>query len=115
VLKALVSLGLSRRAAEVYVYLATKGPQKTADIASTLKLKKQQELYSALKNLQEKRIVRANLNYSAHYSALPFEKAIDLLLEVKRKDAQSIEQNREEILSEWHSIISDNSATQLDR
>jgi hypothetical protein len=80
VLKALVSLGLSRRAAEVYVFLATKGPQK-------------------------KRIVRAARDCSALYSALPFEKAIDLLLEAKRKEAQSIEQNKEEILFEWHLMM----------
>ena len=105
VLKALVSLGLSRRAAEVYVYLATKGPQKTEDIADTLKLNKQQGLHSTLKKLQEKRIVRATRDCSALYSALPFEKAIDLLLEAKRKEAQTIEQNKEEILSEWHLMM----------
>ncbi len=105
VLNALVSLGLSRRAAEVYIYLATKGPQKMADIVGTLRLNKQQELHSALENLQDKRIVKATFNYSAHYSALPFEKAIDLLLEAKRKEAQSIEQNKEEILSDWHLMM----------
>ena len=33
VLKALMSLGLSRTDAEVYVFLATKGPQKARNIA----------------------------------------------------------------------------------
>jgi len=109
VLKALMNLGLSRRDCEVYVCLATKGPQKAGNIADTLKLNKQQ-LYTSLKNLQNKRIVTITLEYSARFSALPFEKAIDLLAEAKRKEAQNIEQNKKEILSDWHSMIRRNHA-----
>jgi sugar-specific transcriptional regulator TrmB len=103
VLKALMNLGLSQKEAEVYVYLATKGPQKAANIAETLKLTRPQ-LQSTLKNLQDKKIVKATFEYSAQFSALPFETALDLLTEKKRKETRHIEENKQEILSHWRSI-----------
>ena len=105
VLKALTTLGLTQREAEVFVYLATKGPQRMANIANTLKLNKQQ-LQSTLKNLQSRKIVKATLEYSAQFSALPFETALDLLTEAKRKETRRIEDNKREILSHWRSISS---------
>lgn len=103
VLKALMNLGLSRRDAEVYIYLASKGPQKAANIAETLKLNKQQ-LQSTLKNLQNRKIVKATFEYSAQFKALPFETALDLLTEAKRKETRRIEESKREILSHWRSI-----------
>ncbi len=111
VLKALTKLGLSQREAEVYVYLATNGPQKAVNIAETLKLNKQ-HLYSTLKSLQNKRIVNVTHEYSAQFSALPFETALDILAEAQRKEAQSIEENKEEILSHWRSMTPRNATSQ---
>jgi sugar-specific transcriptional regulator TrmB len=111
VLKALTKLGLSQKETEVYVYLATKGPQKAKNIAETLKLNKQQ-LCSTLKSLQNKRIVNVTHEYSAQFSALPFEKTLDLLAEAKKKETQHIEENKKEILSHWRSMIPRNTANQ---
>jgi sugar-specific transcriptional regulator TrmB len=109
VLKALMNLGLSQTDAEIYVYLATEGPQEVRNIAENLRLSRQQ-LGSSLKSLQKKKIIILSLEYSARFSALPFEKTMALLIEAKREESQRIEQNKEEILSEWHSRIIGNSA-----
>jgi sugar-specific transcriptional regulator TrmB len=82
VLKALTKLGLSQREAEVYVYLATKGPQKAGNMAETLNLNKQYLCFT-LKSLQNRKIINATREYSTKFSALPFETALDLLAEVK--------------------------------
>jgi sugar-specific transcriptional regulator TrmB len=110
VFKALMSLGLSGREAEVYVYLATKGPQEAANIAENLKLNEKQELTSNLKSLQDRRIVIATVESSIRFRTLPFEKTLAILVETKRKEAQTIEQNREKILSDLHLMIRRNSA-----
>lgn len=111
VLKALTKLGLSQREAEVYIYLATKGPQKAGNIAETLNLNKQYLCFT-LKSLKNKRVVNATLEYSAQFSALPFKKALDLLAETRRKEAQHIEENKEEIIANWRSMISKNTINQ---
>ncbi len=110
VLKALTKLGLSQKEAKVYIYLATKGPQKAKNIAETLKLNKQ-HLGATLKNLQSKRIIKVTRDYAAQFSALPFEKALDLLTEAQRKEAQSIEKNKKEIITNWRAITPRNATS----
>ena len=110
VLIALTRLGLSQREAEIYVHLAAKGPQEARNIAENLRLNRQQ-LDSSLEGLQKRKIVIPTLEYSTRFSALPFEKTMALLMKAKIEEAQKIEQNKEDILSEWHSLISGNSAT----
>jgi sugar-specific transcriptional regulator TrmB len=108
VLKALVNLGLSKTDAQVYVHLATMGPKKAKNIADTLRLHKQQ-LYRSLKNLQCKGCVKATLEHSALFSATPPEKILETLIKSKMKEAQNIQQNKQELLSIWQSMTTDDS------
>jgi len=79
VIKALIGFGLTRVDAEVYVYLAKKGPQKAVDLAKALNINKQ-KIYASLKNLQTKGLVSKDRTI---FSALPFEEALDLLIKMK--------------------------------
>jgi sugar-specific transcriptional regulator TrmB len=110
VLKALVGLGLSEIEAEVYIFLATKGPQKARNIMVALKFCHPQ-LYRSLKNLGEKGIVSTTLEQPVKFSAIPFDKLLDMLIKTHLKEAQDMEQNREEILSDWYSMIARDSAS----
>ena len=109
VLKALVKLGLSESEAEVYVFLAKTGPQKGKNIAEALKLYKQQ-LYRSLKRLQTKELVSATLERPSQFSAIPFDKALDLLVKAHLKEARDVEQDKEEILSQWHVMLKEKTA-----
>lgn len=108
-LKTLMGLGLSETDAEVYVFLATKGSQKARNIATALKTYRR-KVYRSLKSLQSKEIVNATLERPALFSAMPFDKVLTLLIQAHLKEAQQIEQHREEILSQWRSISVKNSA-----
>jgi len=103
VLKALLSLGLTEMDAKVYIFLAKKGLQKAIDIAKSLRMNKEQ-LYRSLKKLQSKGIVTATLEHPARFSALPFEKVLDLFVKAKMEEAEEIKQNKDEILSFFQSI-----------
>jgi len=109
VLTALIGLGLSETEAEVYVFLATAGPQKGLSIAEALKLKRQQ-LYCSVKSLRGKGLLNVTVKRASRFSVVPFEKALDLLVKARLEKAQCIEQNKEEILTQWHTIINDNTA-----
>jgi sugar-specific transcriptional regulator TrmB len=104
VLKALVSLGLSKTETKVYIYLATKGSQKARTIADTLNMSKQQ-LYRILKSLQNKELLNVTHDRPSHFSVVPFDRAISLLMKAHLEEALRLEQNKDEILSQWHSII----------
>jgi sugar-specific transcriptional regulator TrmB len=108
VFTALVVLGLSETEAEVYVFLATAGPQKGLSIAEALKIKKPQ-LYRSVKSLQGKGLLNVTIKRASQFSAVPFEKALDLLVKAHLEEAQYIEQSKKEILSQWHAMINDKS------
>jgi sugar-specific transcriptional regulator TrmB len=97
VIKALISLGLSRLEAEVYVYTTKKGQQTVEDLNKSLNYSKNQ-INTTLKNLTIKRLVTKS---DTVFSGLPFEEALELLIEKKKEQAKSIEDNKKELLVSW--------------
>ena len=106
VLKALINLGLSQIDADVYVFLANSGPQKTEKIAEELQLQ-EQTLYHSLENLANKGVVNSTHEHLALFYALPFDKALEILVKEQLKQAQVMEQNKDEILSKWKNMTKD--------
>jgi sugar-specific transcriptional regulator TrmB len=104
VIDTLVSLGLKRIDAEIYIFLAKKGPHRGKDIANALKITKQQ-LYPSLKNLQNKGIVKSTLKRPALFSAVPIEKVLSTFLKTRTEKNQRMIQNKEQLLSSWQSIV----------
>jgi predicted transcriptional regulator len=72
-LKAVIDLGLSNNDAKVYIFLATKAPQKANDIAEALRMNKQR-LYPSLKNLQNRGIVNCSCEYPIFSPLCPWKK-----------------------------------------
>ena len=97
VIKALISLGLTRMDAEVYVYLAKKGPQEIVDLTKALNYINK-KINSSLKNLQTKGLVSKDRSI---FSALPFEEALDLLIKMEKEQAQIMQESKEELLTTW--------------
>ena len=104
VLKALQSLGLSQIEARIYVFLEKSGSREDVDIAQALKINMKRLLIN-LKTLQDKRIVQASAQQTVEFSAVPFEKAMDLLIEVKKEKAKSLQERKMELLASWQSMI----------
>ena len=103
IIKTLEEFGLKRLDAEVYIYLAKKGPLRAEEVAATLKLSKQ-KLYHSLKNLQRKGVITAGSEQPAFFSALVFENVLDLLVRVNFEQAKAIKETKEELLSSWRSM-----------
>jgi sugar-specific transcriptional regulator TrmB len=80
-LKSLMNLGLTKPEAKVYFYLAKKGPKKANEITKELKMKRQQ-LYPIIRTLQSRLIVTATLDRPAKFSAIAFERFLDLFARV---------------------------------
>ncbi len=102
-LKTLESLGFTQLDARVFVFLAKKGPQKAGDVAKCLKIPKQ-SIYFIIKNLQRDGIVTSTVERPARFSAVPFERVLDLFVNAKMEEAKQIQRNRDDILSDWQSI-----------
>ena len=104
VLQTLAGLGLNESDAKIYVFLAKKGPHTGKDLCNAMNLKKPQ-VYPCLKNLQTRGLVNATPERPALFSAEPFERVLDLLVEDKMKEAQRTQKDREEALTYWQSMM----------
>ena len=104
VLKALQSLGLSQTEARIYIFLEKNGSRESIDIAQALKLHTK-ELTRGLKNLQDKQIVKASAQKTVKFSAVYFEKTINLLIETKKEQALAWHESRKELIKTWQSLI----------
>jgi hypothetical protein len=54
--------------------------------------------------MQRESIIQASSEYPARFSAAPFAKVLDLLIEANIEEAKSLMQNKKELLSSWRSI-----------
>ena len=102
-----MDLGLSEVDAEVYVYLALNGPCKARDVLGKMEIYKEQ-LYRSIKNLKEKDIVFASVGFPAEFSAIPFDKVLDLLSEIKKRQAEALKAINEYLLDNWESMLEQN-------
>jgi sugar-specific transcriptional regulator TrmB len=68
-----------------------------------------QQLYPCLKSLQKKGVVNATCKRPALFSALPFEKVLDLLIKANIEEAERMIHNKEKLLSNWRSMTPNNS------
>ena len=103
VLKTLEDLGFSQSDSRVYIFLAKRGPHKAGDLARSLKMGRQ-TLYFTIKNLQKKGLVVSSLQHPAIFSAVPFEKVLDLFVKNRLEEVQQIQSRKNEILSDWKNI-----------
>jgi sugar-specific transcriptional regulator TrmB len=94
----------------VYVFLTTEGPQHVRDIAEALRIYKR-KLYRGLRKLQQKGRVNVSQEHPAQFSAVSFDKILDLLIKTHLKEARRIELEKQEILSQWHLIMNNKSSS----
>jgi sugar-specific transcriptional regulator TrmB len=52
--------------------------------------------------LKDKDIVKATVDYPAVFSAVPFEVVLDLLAEIKKEQAQALQEIRKDLLESWN-------------
>jgi sugar-specific transcriptional regulator TrmB len=93
IFKALVSLGLSKSDARVYIFLALEGPKKVTSIVENLKIGRHQ-IYRSLKNLQNKKIIIADIKDQNTFSALPFKEALESLIKTKKTQTNAIQEKK---------------------
>ena len=101
--KVLKSFGLTQKEAEVYLFLSKHGVQKGTDIAKRMRIHKA-EAYRFLKSLQSKGLVESTLESPARFTAVPFAKALDLFVKLKRDEAALIESTKQNLLVDWEKI-----------
>jgi sugar-specific transcriptional regulator TrmB len=109
ILDILASLGLTQRDAQVYIYLAKKGPHKSIGIISGLGMHKRQ-FNNSLSRLKEEGIITVSSEHPIKYSAISIERVLDELVEAKIEQTKTLKVNKKELLSRWRSMIETDSS-----
>ena len=104
ILRLLEDLGLSKDEAEVYVYLAKKGPQTIKALTENLK-KNNNEIVRTLKGLEEKQITTRKTRRSTFFLAIPFEKLLTDYAKIRFNQAKRIEKTRLSFMADWKETI----------
>jgi sugar-specific transcriptional regulator TrmB len=104
VIKILEYLGFSKADAQVYIYLAKKGPRREIDLSKALKLT-ERKVDLILRNLQSKGLVTVTFEQSEIFLAEPFEIVLEKLVKSHIQQASAVTENREKFLARWQSSI----------
>jgi DNA-binding Lrp family transcriptional regulator len=104
ILKALTRLGLSEIEARTYMYLEKNGPKNINSLMEVLESSKE-EILNALTGLQKRNVVRVSVRYCEKFLAEPFEKAINLLIQLEKEQNKTLKESKEKLLSNWKTII----------
>ena len=103
-LKTLVSLGLSQTEAEIYVLLSTEGSKRARSIANALTTERHQ-IYRSLRNLKGMQVIIVSSNQPKLFSAVPFDEVLMRFVEVKKDQAEDLQNSRDRLLSRWRTFI----------
>jgi sugar-specific transcriptional regulator TrmB len=103
VLETLASFDLKQSDVRVYVFLAKNGPRTGKNLCNTLNMPKHQ-VYQCLRNLKNKSLVSAIPEHPTVFSAVSFEKVLDLLVKAKLEEVKRAQQASEKALSDWKHI-----------
>ncbi|MEM3640456.1 MAG: helix-turn-helix domain-containing protein [Candidatus Bathyarchaeia archaeon] len=101
--KTLHRLGLSRNEVRVYVYLARTGEHKASEISEALSLHRT-ETYRILRDLEKKGLISSVFEKPLKFIATPFEKALDILIEIKKMKISLLEKKKESLVELWLSF-----------
>ena len=108
-LKTLLDLGFPHQDAEIYVFLALNGSRRAKDLTNAMKTYKRQ-VYRTLKRLQNRQIVTATTSLPAQFSAIPFDKVLDMLIKANMEEANRVERKKDKMLALWKRSVKGNPA-----
>ena len=104
-------LGYSKTKLEYTCILARAGEMKAGEIAEAISLHRT-ETYRILRDLEKKGIVFSIFEKPLKFTAVPLDKAIDLLVDAQKMQIRLLEQEKPSLVELWHSIPKQKAAEQ---
>lgn len=95
--------GLLKNEIRVYLYLARAGEKKAGEIAEAIALHRT-ETYRILHDLEKKGIVFSAFHKPLKFTAVPLEKAIDLLIDAQKMRIMLLEKEKASLVDLWRSM-----------
>jgi len=96
-------IGLSKRKADIYLFLTQKGLQKAQAIASYLGIDRAQT-YRLLKSLKREGILEETIETPSRYNAIPITSLLESHIDNKKSEIESLESDKESIINYCNSL-----------
>jgi sugar-specific transcriptional regulator TrmB len=95
--------GLLKNEIKVYLYLARVGEKKAGEIAEAISLHRT-ETYRILRDLEKKGILFSVFEKPLKFTAVPLDKAIDLLVDAQKMKIKLLEKEKASLVELWLSL-----------
>ena len=95
--------GLLRNEIRVYLHLARIGQMKAGELSEAISLHRT-ETYRILRDLEKKGIVFSIFEKPLKFTAVPLDKAIDLLVDAQKIKIRLLEQEKTSLVKLWQSM-----------
>lgn len=92
--------GLLKNEIKVYLYLARAGEKKAGEIAEAISLHRT-ETYRILRDLEKKGILFSLFEKPVKFTAIPIDKAIDMLVDVQKMRIKLLEKEKASVVELW--------------
>ena len=99
----LAKFGLLKNEIKVYLHLARMGEKKAGEIAEAISLHRT-ETYRILRDLEKKGIIFSVFEKPLKFTAVPLDKAIDLLVDVQKLKIKLLEKEKTNLVTLWLSM-----------
>lgn len=109
-IKTLITLGFGKCAAEIYVFLALNGAQRASTLAKALRIY-ERKVSHILEELQNRKVISVSQDFPKQFSALPFDRLLDLIIEGNLQKARKMEQDKDDLLALWKLWIKEEERT----
>jgi sugar-specific transcriptional regulator TrmB/pimeloyl-ACP methyl ester carboxylesterase len=110
----LLEYGLTNKEADIYIFLAKNVILTGGEISKRTKIARSL-VYRILKNLQTKGLVEPTLESPTRFVAVPFDKALDLIIKTKKQEAFKVEREKQDLLEDWKTISKTRPAAEYER
>jgi len=95
--------GLLKNEIKVYLHLARAGEMKAGEIAEAISLHRT-ETYRILRDLEKRGVVFSIFEKPLKFTAVPLDKAIDLLVDAQKIQIKLLEQEKTNLVELWESM-----------
>ncbi len=99
----LARFGLLKNEIRVYLHLARAGEMKAGEIAEAIALHRT-ETYRILRDLEKRGIVFSIFEKPLKFTAVPLDKAIDILVDAQKIKIKLLEQEKPSLVELWRSM-----------
>jgi sugar-specific transcriptional regulator TrmB len=103
--------GLLKKEIRVYLHLARAGELKAGELAEAISIHRT-ETYRILRDLEKKGIVFSIFEKPLKFTAVPLDKAIDLLVDAQKIQIRLLEQEKQSLVELWSSIPKEKASEQ---